>query len=72
MTLAAATAVDLSDGASLTPAPGWTIAHQDKNSVTLLNSDSTVEMFATVGKANSTDIKAELAADIKRETTSGG
>ena len=72
VTLAAATAVDLSGGVSLTPAPGWTIAHQDKNSVTLLNSDSTVEMFATVGKANSTDIKAELANDIKRETTGGG
>ena len=40
--------------------------------MTLPNSDSTVRMFATVGKAQSTDIKQELANDIKRETAADG
>ena len=55
-----------SHGVSLTPAPGWTITQQDSNSVHLLSSDKTADIYITVGPAQSTDITQVLSADIQK------
>lgn len=60
------TAVNLGNGISITPAHGWSVANQpDDHTVLLTNSDSTVNFFVTVGKAQSTDVQQELMLDIK-------
>ena len=58
------TAVDIGQGISVNPAPGWIVGNQGPGSVTLHNGFSTAEMEIKVKPASGTDPVAVLQADI--------
>ncbi|HUO39503.1 MAG TPA: zinc ribbon domain-containing protein, partial [Mycobacterium sp.] len=64
-----ASTIDFGNGVTLTVAPGWTIYNQGQGWVNLNSADNTAEMFATVGKANASDVSqlsgALISDDIK-------
>jgi hypothetical protein len=64
-------AVSVGDGITLTPAPGWSVESQSKDdrTVTLINADTSAEMFVAVGKASGTDIAQVLSTDITNATS---
>ncbi|WP_205876943.1 hypothetical protein [Mycobacterium camsae] len=64
MTLTATGAIDLGQGISVTPAPGWTIGNQGPGWVTLHNTFATAEMEIKVKPAVGTDAAATLQTDI--------
>lgn len=67
--LTSAGPIDIANGISLTPAPGWTLTNRGANWVTLYNADSTARIQVEVKPAGGTDIVAELQADINRLTS---
>ncbi|MCV7090036.1 hypothetical protein [Mycobacterium interjectum] len=72
--LTSADPINVGQGISITPAPGWTRAGQGPNSVTLRNADSSAQMYVAVKPASGTDVVAVLQADINQfiNTSSGG
>jgi hypothetical protein len=66
--LATAAAVPLPRGLSVTPAPGWTVHSTQSNGVWLCNSDCTQTLWIGVGHTTSTDVAAELQAQINDQT----
>lgn len=64
VTLTATGAIDLGQGVSVTPAPGWTVGNQGPGWVTLHNTFATAEMEIKVKPADGTDAAATLQADI--------
>ncbi|OBJ47082.1 hypothetical protein A9W95_07490 [Mycobacterium sp. 1423905.2] len=60
------TAIELGQGISVTPAPGWVIGDQGPGWVTLHNDSSTAEMEIKVKPANGNDAIAVLQGDISR------
>jgi hypothetical protein len=61
LALGTGTAVKLTNGVSLTPAPGWTVAQQGGQTATLYNGDKSAGVFAAAGSANASDITQESA-----------
>ncbi|OBF17170.1 hypothetical protein A5725_24395 [Mycobacterium kubicae] len=61
-----ADAIDLGQGVSVTPAPGWTVGDQGPGWVTLHNAFSTAEMEIKVKPASGNDPVAVLQGDISR------
>lgn len=61
-----ADAIDLGQGISVTPAPGWTVGDQGPGWVTLHNAFSTAEMEIKVKPASGNDPVAVLQGDISR------
>ncbi len=68
--LTAADSIAITDGISITLAPGWTLGEQESNSVTLYDADNTSRMQVTVKPADGTDVVAVLQGDINRLTGS--
>lgn len=66
VTLAATGAVDLGQGLSVVPAPGWTVADQGSGWVRLNNEFSTAELEIKVKPASGTDPAAALQGDINQ------
>lgn len=68
VTLTSNDGIDLGQGISVTPAPGWTIANQGPGWVALHNAYSTAEMEFKVKSAVGTDVVAVLQADVDQLT----
>ncbi len=61
--LASAEAIDIAQGVSIVPAPGWTLGHRGPNWVALSNADASAQLRVTVKPAGGTDALALLQAD---------
>ena len=67
-----ATTIDLGNGVTLTPAPGWTVTNQDQGWAVLANRDHSAVFGAGVGMADMPDINQEATASINAYIQSGG
>lgn len=68
VTLTAADPIAIADGISIALAPGWSLAEQNADSVTLYDANNTSRMQVTVKPADGTDVVAVLQGDINRLT----
>ena len=71
-TVAQGDSVEVADGISITPAPGWKVAQQWDQDLLLLNNDGTAAMYVLVGAVESRDIQQVLSDDIQWETDQVG
>ena len=71
-TVAQGDSVEVADGISITPAPGWKVARQWDQDLLLLNNDGTAAMYVLVGAVESRDIQQVLSDDIQWETDQVG
>ncbi|TVS89712.1 hypothetical protein FPZ47_03860 [Mycobacterium helveticum] len=69
MALLAADPVDIAQGISITPAPGWTVGDRGPDWVALYNADSSAQLQVTVRTADGTDVVAVLQGDIDQLTS---
>jgi hypothetical protein len=67
--LTSADPIDIAQGISITPAPGWTLGNRGPNWVALNNADTSAQMRVTVKPASGTDVVAVLQADINQLTS---
>jgi hypothetical protein len=67
--LTSADSVDIAQGISITPAPGWTVGDRGPNWVALSNANSSAQMQVAVKPASGTDLVAMLQADINQLTS---
>ena len=67
--LTSADPIDIAQGISITPAPGWTLGNRGPNWVALNNADFSAQMRVTVKPADRTDVVALLRADIDQLTS---
>ncbi len=70
--LTAGDPVDIAQGISITPAPGWTLGTRGPDRVALHNGDTSAEMRVTVKPAGGTDVVAVLQGDINQYSASAG
>jgi hypothetical protein len=61
-------AIAITQGISVTPAPGWTLGHRGPNWVALSNADTSAQLRVTIKPAGGTDPAAVLQADINQFT----
>ncbi|KKC03402.1 hypothetical protein [Mycobacterium nebraskense] len=61
--LASAEPIEIAQGVSIVPAPGWTLGHRGPNWVALSNADLSAQLRVTVKPAGGTDAVAVLQAD---------
>ncbi|MGD1237531.1 hypothetical protein [Mycobacterium seoulense] len=61
--LTSAQPVDIAQGVSIVPAPGWTLGHRGPNWVALSNADLSAQLRVTVKPAGAADAVAALQAD---------
>jgi hypothetical protein len=66
--LTSADAIEIAQGISITPAPGWTLGNRGPNWVALNNADTSAQMRVTVKPAGGTDVVAVLQSDINQFT----
>ncbi|MGF2944589.1 hypothetical protein [Mycobacterium sp. Lab-001] len=66
--LLAADPVDIAQGISITPAPGWTVGDRGPDWVALSNADSSAQLQVVVKTADGTDVVAALQGDIDQLT----
>ena len=66
--LLAADPVDIAQGISITPAPGWTVGDRGPDWVALSNADSSAQLQVVVKTADGTDVVAVLQHDIDQLT----
>lgn len=66
--LLAADPVEIAQGISITPAPGWTVGDRGPDWVALYNADSSAQMQVAVRTANGTDVVAVLQSDVDQLT----
>nr|WP_096290778.1 hypothetical protein [Mycobacterium ahvazicum] len=64
--LASAGSIAIVNGVSITPAPGWTVAHRGPNWVALSDNDSSAQLQVAVKPADGTDLVGMLQADINQ------
>jgi hypothetical protein len=67
--LLAADPVDIAQGISIAPAPGWTVGDRGPDWVALYNADSSAQLQVTVRTADGTDVVAVLQGDIDQLTS---
>jgi hypothetical protein len=67
--LTSADSIDIAQGISITPVPGWTLGNRGPNWVALNNTDTSAQMRVTVKPADGTDAVAVLQADINQFTS---
>jgi hypothetical protein len=72
VTLASEEAIDIAQGISITPAPGWTVGHRGPDWVALNNPDGSAQLRVAVKPASGTDAVAVLQADMNQYTSSSG
>jgi hypothetical protein len=65
-------AIDIAQGISITPAPGWTLGVRGPDWVALHNTDTSAEMRVAVKPAGGTDVVAVLQTDMNQYTSSAG
>ncbi|OBG68940.1 MULTISPECIES: hypothetical protein [unclassified Mycobacterium] len=70
--LVSADPVDVADGVSIVPAPGWTLGHRGPNWVALSNADGSAQLRVAVKPAGATDVGAVLQADMSEYASSSG
>ncbi|UXA09332.1 hypothetical protein KXD96_12970 [Mycobacterium sp. SMC-2] len=70
MRLTSGEAIDIAQGVSIVPAPGWTLGHRGPNWVALGNADGSAQLRVTVKPAGGTDVVAVLQAD--KDQLAGG
>ncbi len=56
--------IDVAQGVSITPAPGWTLGNRGPDWVALNNADGSAQLRVAVKQASGTDVVAVLQADI--------
>lgn len=61
--LTSAEPIEIAQGVSIVPAPGWTLGHRGPNWVALNNADLSAQLRVTVKTAGGTDAVAVLQAD---------
>jgi hypothetical protein len=61
--LTSAEPIEIAQGVSIVPAPGWTLGHRGPNWVALNNADLSAQLRVTVKPAGGTDAVAVLQAD---------
>ncbi|MGB8389438.1 hypothetical protein [Mycobacterium sp.] len=64
--------IDIAQGISITPAPGWTLGNRGPDWVALSNADTSAQMRVAVKPAGGTDVVAVLQGDINQYTSSAG
>lgn len=64
--------IDIAQGISVTPAPGWTLGVRGADWVALHNTDISAEMRVAVKPAGGTDPVAVLQTDMNQYTSSAG
>lgn len=70
--LASADPVDVAEGVSIVPAPGWTVGHRGPDWVALSNADGSAQLRVAVKPAGATDVGAVLQADMDEYVSSSG
>ncbi|OBH86921.1 hypothetical protein A5681_14230 [Mycobacterium scrofulaceum] len=70
--LAAADPVDVAEGVSIVPAPGWTVGHRGPDWVALSNADGSAQLRVAVKPAGAADVGAVLQADMDEYVSSSG
>ncbi|OBH97629.1 hypothetical protein [Mycobacterium scrofulaceum] len=70
--LAAADPVDVAEGVSIVPAPGWTVGHRGPDWVALSNADDSAQLRVAVKPAGAADVGAVLQADMDEYVSSSG
>jgi hypothetical protein len=65
--LTSADPIDIAQGISITPVPGWTLADQGPNWVILADADAGARMRVVVKPGGGTDVAAVLQADVDNE-----
>ncbi len=70
--LTSADPIDIAQGISITPAPGWTLGNRGPDWVALGNADTSAQMRVAVKPAGGTDIVAVLQGDMNQYTSSSG
>jgi hypothetical protein len=66
--LTSADAIEIAQGISITPAPGWTLGNRGPNWVALNNADTSAQMRVTVKPAGGTDVVVVLQSDVNQFT----
>ncbi len=72
VTLTSADPINIAQGISITPAPGWRLTGRGPNWVTLAAADNSAKMHVTVKTAGGTDVAALLQADINNKLAHTG
>jgi hypothetical protein len=72
VTLASADPITIGSNISITPAPGWTLAHRGPNWVTLADVNDGAQMYVIVKPADETDVVTLLQADINKWISTSG
>ncbi|OJZ69735.1 hypothetical protein BRW65_22165 [Mycobacterium paraffinicum] len=72
MRLASTEPVEVAQGVSIVPAPGWTLGHRGPNWVAFNNADGSAQLRVAVKPAGATDVGAVLQADIDEYASSSG
>ncbi len=72
VTLTSADPINIAQGISITPAPGWRLTGRGPNWVTLAAADNSAKMHVTVKAAGGTDVAAVLQADINNKLAHTG
>ncbi len=68
--LTSADPIDIAQGVSIAPAPGWTLGNRGPDWVALSNADGSAQMRVAVKQAGGTDVVAALQTDINEYTPS--
>lgn len=66
--LTSADAIEIAQGISITPAPGWTLGNRGPNWVALNNADTSAQMRVTVKPAGGADVVVVLQSDVNQFT----
>ncbi|WP_442932147.1 hypothetical protein [Mycobacterium sp. 050134] len=72
MALASDGPVDIAQGVSISPAPGWAVGHRGPNWVALSKTDGSAQLRVAVKQADGTDIAAILRNDMNHYAASTG
>ncbi|HEX4559082.1 MAG TPA: hypothetical protein VH166_07835 [Mycobacterium sp.] len=68
MALTSADVIEIAQGISITPAPGWTLGNRGPNWVALNNADTSAQMRVTVKPAGGADVVVVLQSDVNQFT----
>jgi hypothetical protein len=66
--LTSADVIEIAQGISITPAPGWTLGNRGPNWVALNNADTSAQMRVTVKPAGGADVVVVLQSDVNQFT----
>ncbi len=70
--LTSADPIDIAQGVSISPAPGWTLGNRGADWVALNNADGSAQTRVAVKQAGGTDVVAALQANMNQYAASSG